>query len=114
VLGTTLTDTRQNSELSADHERLELHGAALSSARRNPERQVDIPGSAACELIKYAFVPKSGPEAPEITDLAPGSVGVDLEREHCHIGVGRRKLFQACEVPGALRLKPQRFSGRIS
>ena len=38
---------RQDAELPADHERLELHGAALSSARRNPERQMEIPGAAA-------------------------------------------------------------------
>ena len=41
---------RQDSELPADHERLELHGAALSSARRNPERQVEIPETAAGQL----------------------------------------------------------------
>ena len=41
---------RQDSELPADHEGLELHRAALSAARRNPERQVEIPGAAAGEL----------------------------------------------------------------
>ena len=41
---------RQDSELPADHEGLELHGAALSSARGDPERQVEIPGGAAGEL----------------------------------------------------------------
>ena len=41
---------RQDSELPADHEGLELHGAALSAARRNPERQLEIPGAAASEL----------------------------------------------------------------
>ena len=43
---------RQNSQLPADHARLELHGAALSPARRNPERQVEIPGGAASELMR--------------------------------------------------------------
>ena len=38
---------RQDSELPADHEGLELHGAPLSSARRNPERHMDVPGAAA-------------------------------------------------------------------
>ena len=41
---------RQDPELPADHEGLELHGAALSPARRNPERQVEIPGAAAGQL----------------------------------------------------------------
>ena len=33
---------RKNSKLSADHAQLELYGAALSAAYRNPERQVEI------------------------------------------------------------------------
>ena len=41
---------RQDSELPADHEGLELHGAALSAARRNSERQMEIPGAATSEL----------------------------------------------------------------
>ena len=36
---------RQDSELPADHARLELHGAALSPARRNLERHMEIPGA---------------------------------------------------------------------
>ena len=40
----------KDSELPADHERLELHGAALSSALRNPERQVEVPGGPASKL----------------------------------------------------------------
>ena len=43
---------RQDSELPPDHEGLELHGAALSAARRNPERHMEIPGAAAGELMK--------------------------------------------------------------
>ena len=41
---------RQNPKLPADHEGLELHGAALSAARRNPERHLEIPGAAAGRL----------------------------------------------------------------
>jgi hypothetical protein len=41
---------RQDSELPADHEWLELHRATLPAARRNPERQVAIPGTAAGQL----------------------------------------------------------------
>ena len=41
---------RQSPELPADREGLELHRAALSAARRNPERQVEIPGAAASQL----------------------------------------------------------------
>ena len=42
---------RQDSELLADYARLELHGAALSPARRSPERHMEILRSAARELI---------------------------------------------------------------
>ena len=41
---------RQNSKLPADRERLELHGAALSSPPRNPQRHMEIPGGAGGEL----------------------------------------------------------------
>jgi len=41
---------RQDSELVADYAGLELHGAALSPAHRNPERHMEIPGGAAREL----------------------------------------------------------------
>jgi Protein of unknown function (DUF1214) len=40
----------QDSKLPTDHERLELHGATLSSARRNLEQHVEIPGGAGGEL----------------------------------------------------------------
>ena len=36
---------RQGTELPADHEGLELHGAALPAAARNFERKVEIPVS---------------------------------------------------------------------
>ena len=38
------------SELPADHEGLELHGASLSPARGDPQRQVEVSGAAAVEL----------------------------------------------------------------
>ena len=41
---------RQDSELPADHEGLELHRAALPAARRNPERRMEVPGAATGEL----------------------------------------------------------------
>src|SRR5207302_1804991 len=41
---------RRNSQLPADHEGLELHGAALSPAGRNPRWHMEIPRGAACEL----------------------------------------------------------------
>ena len=34
-------------ELPADHAGLELYGAPLSSARRDPERNLEVPGPAA-------------------------------------------------------------------
>ena len=37
-------------ELLADHEWLELHGSALSRPPRNPERNVEVPRTAASEL----------------------------------------------------------------
>ena len=37
-------------ELPADHAGLELHGAALPSARRNPQRHLEVPGGAAGQL----------------------------------------------------------------
>ena len=45
-------------ELPADHEWLELHRAALSAARRNPERQVEIPGTATGQLRTYHERPR--------------------------------------------------------
>src|SRR5207249_664807 len=42
---------RQDFELFADYAGLELHGAALSPARRSLERQLEISRSAARELI---------------------------------------------------------------
>ena len=41
---------RQDSELPADHAGLELHGAALSSAPRDPQRHMEISGGAAGKL----------------------------------------------------------------
>ena len=41
---------RQDPELHPDHEGLELRRAALSAARGNPERQMEIPGAAAGQL----------------------------------------------------------------
>jgi hypothetical protein len=41
---------QQDPQLPADHARLELHGALLSSASRNSERQMEIPGTAAGDL----------------------------------------------------------------
>ena len=41
---------RQDSQLSADHARLELHGAALSPTQRNPRRNLEVPGSAAAMI----------------------------------------------------------------
>ena len=38
---------RQNSQLSADHARLELHRASLSSPKRNSRRNLEVSGSAA-------------------------------------------------------------------
>src|SRR5262249_23730565 len=38
---------RQGPELPAEHAGLELQGAVVSPARRDPERKVEIPGSAA-------------------------------------------------------------------
>ena len=46
---------RQDPQLPADHAGLELHGAALSPARRNPERQVEIPGGATGQLREQAM-----------------------------------------------------------
>ena len=43
---------RQDPELPADHAGLELHGAALSPARRDPERHLDIPRSRADRLAQ--------------------------------------------------------------
>ena len=42
---------RQDSQLPADHAGLELHGAALSPARRDPGRHMEIPGSAAGPIM---------------------------------------------------------------
>jgi hypothetical protein len=47
---------RKNSELPADHARLELHGAALSAARRNPEQQVEISQSRTGRLRPDPFL----------------------------------------------------------
>src|SRR5262249_48253449 len=41
---------RRNSQLPADHEGLELHGAPLSPAARNPRWHLDISRGTACEL----------------------------------------------------------------
>ena len=41
---------RQDPQLPADHARLELHGAPLSPARRNPGRHMDLPGGRARDL----------------------------------------------------------------
>lgn len=45
-----------NSKLPADHERRELHGAALSPAQPNPRRHLEAPGRSACGV-------KPGPAA---------------------------------------------------
>ena len=46
---------RQDRELPADHEGLELHGAAVPAAPRSPERQVDVPrGHAVVSLSEPA------------------------------------------------------------
>jgi len=37
-------------KLSADHARLELHGASLSPAERNPRRNLEVSGSAAAMI----------------------------------------------------------------
>ena len=49
---------RQDPELPADHERLELHGAALSAARRDSRRHLEIPRAAAGQLVP--LVARSG------------------------------------------------------
>jgi len=41
---------RENFKLAADRERLGLHGPAISPTRRNPERQMEVPGGAAVSL----------------------------------------------------------------
>ena len=79
---------------------LELHGAALSPARRNPERQVEIPGGAADELrLRHTVVrlPTALPRARQDPMTGP------VQKRGCTDAASfpvDRSVFRMAQGPG--------------